>query len=99
MSESPDDVVDAEVVEHGTEIAPVAPVAPAVSATDYTEDGVPTFDFVRDRIEQRAGTAIGAAELAGETPQGKSADEQLAEREQAGRDRLEQIRRAMRGGE
>ena len=94
MDETPDDVVDAELVTSGAEIALPEPVAPV---TDYTDDGVPTFDFVRDRIEQRVGTSIGAAELAGETPQGRSVDEQLSDREQAGRDRLEQIRRAMRG--
>jgi phage shock protein A len=78
-----DDIVDAEVVE------------PTLS-TDYTDDGVPTFDYVRDQIERRHATSIGAAELASDTPQAASADEEFATREQAGRDRLEQIRRAMR---
>lgn len=96
MNESPDDAVDAEVVPESAELALPGSVPPVVPAADYTEDGVPTFDFVRDRIERKVGTSIGAAELAGETPQGRSLDEQMAERDQAGKDRLEAIRRAMR---
>ena len=82
------DVVDAEIVD---EPAPVVPPG------DYTEGGVPTFDYVRDRIEGRVATSIGSSELANETPLAKSIDEQLAERDRAGAERLEQIRRAMRG--
>jgi phage shock protein A len=65
----------------------------AKPAADYTGSGVPTFDYVRDRIEGRFATSTGAAELADDA----ALDEQLAEREQAGRDKLEQIRRSMRG--
>jgi phage shock protein A len=61
---------------------------------DYTEDGVPTFDFVRDKIEHRHLTSEAATELAGD-PQG--AQDQFEQREQAGRDRLEEIRRSLRG--
>lgn len=68
----------------------------APDGTDYTTDGLPTFDYVRDRIEGRIATSIGEAELAGETPAAASVDEQFAAREQAGKDRLAQIRRAMR---
>ncbi|WP_027945087.1 hypothetical protein [Amycolatopsis taiwanensis] len=60
---------------------------------DYTESGVPTFEHVRDRIENRFATAVGAAELAGEPD---SVDEQLADRERTARERLEQIRRSLR---
>lgn len=67
-----------------------------MSEPDYTEDGVPTFDHVRDQIEQRFATSVGATELAGETPEGAAVTEEFAAREQAGKDRLEQIRRAMR---
>jgi phage shock protein A len=95
MSESPDDgTVDAEVVEESGALAVPTPLtAPAM---DYTEQGVPTFDYVRDQIEGRFATSVGAAELAGDTPPATSLDEQFAAREQAGRDRLEEIRRAMR---
>ncbi|HVW44971.1 MAG TPA: hypothetical protein VHC18_26840 [Amycolatopsis sp.] len=64
---------------------------------DYTEAGVPSFDYVRDRIENRVNTAIGSAELASETPEGVSVEQQMAERERAGRAKLEEIRRSMRG--
>jgi phage shock protein A len=61
---------------------------------DYTDDGVPTFDYVRDKIENRQLTSEAATELVGD-PQ--NAEEQLEQREQAGLDRLEEIRRSMRG--
>ncbi|MGX7825814.1 hypothetical protein ACTG9Q_12040 [Actinokineospora sp. 24-640] len=64
---------------------------------DYDETGVPSFDYVRDRVENRAATAAGADELAKETPDAAELDKRMAERDEAGRDRLEQIRRSMRG--
>ncbi|HEU5473507.1 MAG TPA: hypothetical protein VFV67_22915 [Actinophytocola sp.] len=62
---------------------------------DYTEGGVPSFDYVRDRIEGRFATSVGAEELAEKTS--SELDEQLAERDRAGREKLDEIRRAMRG--
>ncbi|HYS41557.1 MAG TPA: hypothetical protein VEO01_38565 [Pseudonocardiaceae bacterium] len=108
MSQSPDDEpIDAEVVEEagvdaagvqeGRAVAVPEPFAPTAPATDYTESGVPTFDYVRSQIEGRIGTSIGAAELAGDSAPAVSLDEQFAAREQAGKDRLAEIRRAMRG--
>lgn len=82
----PQQPLDAEIVEDP---------APAPQG-DYTEGGVPNFDYVRDQIENRYATSAGASELAGETPEGRSVEEQHAAREQAGRDRLEEIRRAMK---
>lgn len=61
--------------------------------TDYIEGGVPTFDYVRDRIERRAAVADGSIEPAPETA---SIDEQIAERDPAARDKLEEIRRSLR---
>jgi phage shock protein A len=85
-----DEPIDAEVVEESGALAVPTPLtAPAM---DYTEQGVPTFDYVRDQIEGRFATSVGATELT----EDKSLDEQFAAREQAGRDRLEQIRRSMR---
>lgn len=81
--------IDAEIVDD-------PPPAPPTTLGDYTEAGVPTFDYVRDQIENRYATSTGASELAGESPQGRTVDEELAAREQAGRDRLEEIRRAMK---
>jgi phage shock protein A len=55
------------------------------------------LDYVRDQIEGRFAMSIGTNELAADIPQVASLDEQFAARENAGKDRLEQIRRAMRG--
>jgi phage shock protein A len=70
---------------------------PVVGPIDYSDDGVPTFDYVRDRIENRVATSAGMEELTGGSPQAKSIDEQMAERDKAGLDKLEEIRRSMRG--
>jgi len=69
---------------------------PGVSETGYTAAGVPTFDAVREKIETRYGTALGAAELDSETPEGRSVEEQYEARQRAAAQRLEQIRAAMR---
>jgi len=64
--------------------------------TGYTAAGVPTFDSVREKIETRYGTAIGASELASETPEGRTVEEQYDARQKAAAERLEQIRASMR---
>ena len=77
--------------------APEPPTAPPTAPpTDYV-DGVPTFDFVRDRIEGRYATATGSTELAGDSAAGRSLAQQQEDRDAAARDRLEQIRRSVRG--
>ena len=73
---------------------------PAITAppADYTAGGVPSLDFVRNKIEGRYATSLGATELAEDViPEVKSAREQAAAREEAARDKLEAIRRSMRG--
>lgn len=78
--------------------AGAACLSPAVPVdTGYTPDGVPTFDYAREKIETRYGTAIGAAELAAETPEGRSVEEQYEARQKAAADRLAQIRESMHG--
>jgi hypothetical protein len=72
------------------------PADPPISA-DYSDAGVPTFDFVRERIEGRAATALGQGELDARTPEGRTLAQQEADRDEAARDRLEQIRRSMGG--
>jgi phage shock protein A len=72
------------------------PGTPVEPADDYV-DGVPTFDFVRDRIEGRYATATGSTELAEESAAGRSVAQQQEERDAAARERLEEIRRSMRG--
>jgi phage shock protein A len=84
---SPDEpVVDAELVP--------APVEP--EETGYSPDGVPTFDYVREKIENRVGTSIGSAELAAETPEGRRVEEQYEARQKAAAERLAQIRAEMK---
>jgi phage shock protein A len=75
---------------------PAEPAAQPFS-TAYTDAGVPTFDFVRERIEGRAATALGQGELDAETPEGRTLAQQEADRDEAARERLAQIRRSMNG--
>jgi phage shock protein A len=75
---------------------PEAPPPADAADTGYTPDGIPTFESVREKIETRYGTAIGATELAAETPEGRSVEEQYEERQRAAAERLEQIRESMR---
>lgn len=87
--------IDGELV-HVTD--PVTePVPVQLPEGDYTQAGVPTFDYVRERLERRIATADGGQELARETPQGRSVDEQFAERDKAAKAKLDEIRRSMRG--
>lgn len=96
-----DDVVD-ETAPNPTPVTAVpAPVPVPVQPLDtgYTAGGVPTFDSVREKIETRYGTAIGASELAAETPEGRTVEEQYDARQKAAAERLEQIRASMRDPE
>ena len=68
-----------------------------VPPPDYSAQGVPSLDFVRDKIEGRYGRSLGATELAQETPEARSFQEQAAKREEAARDKLAEIRRSLRG--
>ena len=61
----------------------------------YRESGVPTFESVRERIETRFGTSLGAAELDAETPEGRTAEEQYEARQRAAAERLAQIGESM----
>jgi len=88
-------VLDAEIVEPAKDLTTAPP--PVVPAGDYNESGVPSFDYVRDRIETRVNTGIGSAELTDATPEAKTVEDQFEARKKAGRDKLEEIRRSMRG--
>jgi phage shock protein A len=59
---------------------------------------VPTLDEVRDKIEKRYTTALGSAELAQNSVQGRMLEVQHSTTEMAGHSRLEQIRASMQGG-
>jgi hypothetical protein len=74
----------------------VDPAPPPPVDTGYTPTGVPTFESVREKIETRYGTAIGAAELDAETPEGRTVEEQYDARQRAAAERLAQIRESMR---
>ena len=66
-------------------------------APDYSEAGVPSLDYVRDKIEGRYANSLGSTELAHETPEARSFEEQAAKREEAAKEKLEAIRRSLRG--
>jgi phage shock protein A len=57
----------------------------------------PTLDEVRDKIERRYANALGSAELAQSSVQGRMLEVEQAGIEMAGHSRLEQIRASMRG--
>jgi phage shock protein A len=96
MDAKDEPVLDAEIVEESKDLTTTTPVV--VPEADYTAAGVPTFDYVRDRIENRVATGIGTTELADATPEGKAVEDQFEARKKAGLDKLEEIRRSMRGG-
>jgi phage shock protein A len=96
MSTNEEPPLDAEIVEEKKDLTVAQPVE--LPPADYDEAGVPSFDYVRDRIETRVGTSIGAEELAGATPEGKQVEDQFEARKKAGLSKLEEIRRAMREG-
>ena len=80
--------------EPAVEPTPVTtPVEPV--DTGYTPSGVPTFDSVREKIETRYGTAIGATELGAESPEGRTVEEQYDARQRAAAERLAEIRKSM----
>lgn len=72
------------------------PDQPPSTDPGYDDSGVPTFDSVREKIESRFGTAQGAEELAAETAEGRSVEEQYEQRQRAAAERLAKIRESMR---
>jgi phage shock protein A len=57
----------------------------------------PSLDDIRDKIERRYANALGAAELAQNSVQGRMLEVQQSALDMAGRSRLEQIRASIRG--
>jgi hypothetical protein len=88
----PDEPIEAELV---TEPGGPATTEPA-PAPDYDEHGVPSLDHVRQKIEGRYATSIGLTELAEDTPAARTEQQRAADREEAARARLEEIRRSLR---
>jgi hypothetical protein len=68
---------------------------PTVPATDYTDAGVPTLDYLQDKVEKRYATSLGSTELAQGTAAGKSLAEQRAERDRLAAEKLEQLRKSL----
>ena len=91
------EIVEAELVPTSApSLSPTTfPAAAPAPAFDYTDAGVPTLGYLQDKIERRYGNALGGTELAGMTPEAKSAAEVQAEREKAAVDKLEEIRRSL----
>jgi phage shock protein A len=58
----------------------------------------PSLEEVRDKIEKRYTTALGSAELAQNSVQGRMMEVQASTTEMAGQSRLEQIRASISGG-
>ena len=80
----------------GSPDSPETPDAPDLSdVTGYTSDGVPTLDHVRATVEGRHALALGEQELVGERPEVADVTRREADREDAGRARLEEIRRSL----
>ncbi|BAX92460.1 hypothetical protein [Mycobacterium shigaense] len=75
------------------------PDEPEATDPGYDAAGVPTFESVREKIETRYGSALGAAELAAETPPGRTVEEEYEQRHRAAAERLSQIRDSMRSDE
>ena len=65
----------------------------------FDRKGVPTFDSVREKIESRYATSLGAEELAADTADGRAVEEQYEDRQRAAAERLAQIRESMRTDE
>ena len=98
------EVIDAEILE--TEVVDTAspgssfPGSTTISSPghidpDSSEQGVPSFDFVRDKIEKRISTAIGSQELAEGTPEGQGVDDMMRKRDEAAKKKLDEIRKSM----
>lgn len=87
MAEPSQEPVEAEIVPD--------PAPPTPPAPDYDEHGVPSLEYVRDKIEGRYATSLGATELAEGTAAGRSVQEQEAERAAAAKAKLEELRRSL----
>ncbi|OZE76213.1 hypothetical protein CH305_20790 [Rhodococcus sp. 15-649-2-2] len=88
-------IIDAELVDDVPVGAGGGYTGDAVGG--FTESGVPTWDGVRDKVDHRSGTAVGAEELDRESRAGRDLDKQWNDRQEAGRKKLDEIRKSMGG--
>ena len=84
------EIVDAEIVVDPTPSGVPAP------AFDYTDDGVPTLDYVRSKVEGRLATAEGYQEL--HEDRTRSAEAAAAERDRLAQEKLAALRRSLGTG-
>jgi phage shock protein A len=68
---------------------------PQPPAPDYDENGVPSLEYLRDKIEGKYATALGATELAEGDERVQDQAEQQAERDKKAADRLAEIRKTL----
>lgn len=68
------------------------------SMNEISSGNTPNLDQVREKIERRYANALGQAELAQNSVQGRMAEVEAAGVQMAGHSRLEQIRAEMNGG-
>lgn len=73
----------------------LTPAGPSLPATYYTEDGVPTFDAVAERIHRDSASAEGSAVLDAESARGQAERDGFDKLKTAGKDRLDQLRKSM----
>lgn len=97
-----EEILDAEIVPTAAQVSSRVPADPGASITgvpapafDYTDSGVPTLGYVRDRIEKRWGTAQGSAELAGETETAEQQQKRDEDRAALAAEKLAEIRRGL----
>lgn len=69
----------------------------SMDSTLSAPGNVPSLDAVREKIERRYATALGAADLAQNSVQGRMLEVEQASIQMAGHNRLEQIRASVRG--
>jgi len=69
----------------------------SMDSTLSAPGSTPSLDAVRDKIERRYADALGSAELAQNSVQGRMMEVQQASIQMAGHSRLEQIRASMKG--
>ena len=91
MPESP---VPSEPID--AEIVPAEPIPPVTApAPDYDEHGVPSFDHVRAKVEGRHATSQGMTELTADTPEARTIEDEITERDRRAAEKLAEIRRSL----
>jgi hypothetical protein len=87
-------VIDAELVDD-LPVGPGGDYVGGATTGEFTDSGVPTWDGVREKVQHRSDTAVGAEELDRESRAGQDLDKQWNDRQEAGRRKLDEIRRSM----